>query len=219
MERISPFVVGISGGTASGKTTLAKKIIDTIGETHVSLLEADSYYADLSHVTPEKRHHINFDHPDALDASLLAEHVTQLKEGRSIQKQIYDFKTHTRTRETIAIESKPVVVVEGILIFAVEDIARLLDLKVFIDVEAAVRLLRRIIRDVRERGRSIESVVEQYLNIVRPMHAEYVEPSKKIADIVITNEDSRDGLIARIKAEIEGNVKENNEQRTRNIKS
>ena len=217
MERITPFVVGISGGTGSGKTTLAKKIIDTVGDTHVSLLEADSYYADLSHVTPEKRHHINFDHPDALDVSLLVEHVTQLKEGRSIQKHIYDFKTHTRTHETITIDPKPVVVVEGILIFAVEDISRLLDLKVFIDVEADVRLLRRIIRDVRERGRSVESVAEQYLNIVRPMHAEFVEPSKMIADIVINNEASLDEIIERIKAEISGNEKANHEHRTKII--
>ena len=197
-------ILGVAGGSGSGKTTVVEEILRSLHPAPISVIHHDSYYRDLVHLPFEERADVNFDHPDALDAALLADHITQLKEGRSIQKHIYDFKTHTRMHETTTIDPKPVVVVEGILIFAVENISRLLDFKIFIDVEADIRLLRRMIRDVHERGRSVESVSEQYLNIVRPMHARFVEPSKKTADIVMTNEDSLDWIMARIQAEISG---------------
>jgi len=184
MNQIKPFIVGIAGGTGSGKTTLAKKIAETLGNDTVTLIDADSYYRDLSHLSLHQRHQINFDHPDALDTPLLIEHIKTLKQGFSIKKHIYDFTIHTRTEETVTVAPKPVILIEGILIFALEDLCRLFDLKVFMDEDDDIRLLRRIQRDINERGRSIEMVAEQYLQNVRPMHEKFVEPSKKAADIV-----------------------------------
>jgi uridine kinase len=179
--------IGIAGGTGSGKTTLAKRIIDYFGQNRISFLEADTYYHDRSHLPLHARHHLNFDHPNALDFPLLIDHIKALKDGKPVNKQMYDFATHTRTRETVRIDSKDFVVVEGILIFAVEDVSKLFDLKVFLEEEADIRLLRRIDRDMKERGRSLDSVVKQYLEMVRPMHVQYVEPSKDKADIVLSS--------------------------------
>jgi uridine kinase len=195
MNQIKPFIVGIAGGTGSGKTTLAKKIAETLGNDTVTLIDADSYYRDLSHLSLHQRHQINFDHPDALDTPLLVDHIKTLKKGSPIKKHIYDFTIHTRTEETVTVAPKPVILVEGILIFALEDLCRLFDLKVFMDEDDDIRLLRRIQRDINERGRSIEMVAEQYLQNVRPMHEKFVEPSKKAADIVTRSFDSAEDVI------------------------
>ena len=195
MNQIKPFIVGIAGGTGSGKTTLAKKIAETLGNDTVTLIDADSYYRDLSHLPLHQRHQINFDHPDALDTPLLIEHIKKLNQGFSIKKPIYDFSTHTRTKETVTVAPKPVILIDGILIFALEEVCRLFDLKVFVDEDADIRLLRRIQRDIRERGRSIEMVAEQYLQNVRPMHEKFVEPSKKAADIVMRTCDTAEDVI------------------------
>lgn len=195
MNQIKPFIVGIAGGTGSGKTTLAKKIAETLGNDTVTLIDADSYYRDLSHLPLHQRHQINFDHPDALDTPLLIEHIKILKQGFSIKKHIYDFTTHARKKETVTVGPTQIILVEGILIFALEDLCRLFDLKVFVDEDDDIRLLRRIQRDINERGRSIEMVAEQYLKNVRPMHERFVEPSKKAADIVTRSFDSAEDVI------------------------
>lgn len=201
---MKPLIVGIAGGTGSGKTTLANTIITYFGQHCTSLIDADSYYLDRSHLPLRQRHHCNFDHPDALDISLLANHIRALKQGNPIQKQIYDFATHTRKKETIRVSPRDLILVEGILIFALSEICELFDLKVFIDEEADLRLLRRVTRDVNERGRTLEAVFKQYLETVRPMHLQFVEPSKGKADIILKpNENSRH-VIASIQAMLGG---------------
>jgi uridine kinase len=182
---MSPLLIGICGGTGAGKTTLAKKIIAHFGEERVSLIDTDSYYLDRSHVPLKERHHFNFDHPNALDIPLLTEHLLSLKNGRPVEKQVYDFTTHTRKHETIRVDARNIILVDGILILAIDAICKLFDLKIFIDEEPDIRLLRRMLRDVTERGRTIESVAHQYLETVRPMHFKYIEPSKVQADIVL----------------------------------
>jgi uridine kinase len=190
-----PILIGICGGTGAGKTTLTKRIIEQFGEQRVSLIDTDSYYLDRSHVPLEKRHHFNFDHPDALDIPLLVSHLQSLKSGHPIEKQVYDFTTHTRKHDTVKVEAHDIIVVDGILIFAINEVCKLFDIKIFIDEEADVRLLRRLQRDVTERGRTIESVARQYLETVRPMHIKYVEPSKSKADIVLMAGDSEQIVI------------------------
>jgi uridine kinase len=197
-------LVGICGGTGSGKTTLAKKIIAQFGEQRVSLIDTDSYYLDRSNVPLEKRHHFNFDHPDALEIPLLAAHLQSLKSGHPIEKQVYDFTTHTRKQETIKVEARDIIVVDGILVFAIDKVCNLFDLKIFIDEEPDIRLLRRLLRDVNERGRTIEAVAQQYLETVRPMHIKYVEPSKAKADIVLNPGDSEQTVINAIKKRLRG---------------
>jgi len=191
-------LIGICGGTGAGKTTLTNKIIAQFGEQQVSLIDTDSYYLDRSHVPPEERHHFNFDHPDALEIPLLVSHLQSLKKGRPIEKQIYDFTTHTRKPETERVEPRAIVVVDGILIFAIDAVCKLFNLKIFIAEEPDIRLLRRLLRDVTERGRTIESVSRQYLETVRPMHLKYVEPSKAKADIVLNPGDSEQIVIKAI---------------------
>jgi uridine kinase len=195
---MGPLLIGIAGGTGSGKTTLAQYIINNYGEHLVSLMDTDSYYRDRSHLPLHERHHMNFDNPDALDIPLLFGHLKKLSEGTAIQKQVYDFATHTRRRETVCIEPKKIIVVEGILIFAVEEICTLFDLKIFLDEEADIRLLRRITRDVQERGRTVESVARQYLETVRPMHLQYVESSLYKADIILKAGDDWKRVITEI---------------------
>jgi uridine kinase len=190
-----PILIGICGGTGAGKTTLTKRIIEQFGEQRVSLIDTDSYYLDRSHVPLEKRHHFNFDHPDALDIPLLVSHLQSLKSGHPIEKQVYDFTTHTRKHDTVKVEARDIIVVDGILIFAISKVCELFDITIFIDEEADVRLLRRLQRDVTERGRTIESVARQYLETVRPMHIKYVEPSKSKADIVLMAGDSEQIVI------------------------
>ncbi len=178
-------IIGICGGTGSGKTTLAKRIIESVGREHVILIEQDSYYKDLADMPLDERRQANFDHPDSIDGDLLAEHLAALKAGKDVEIPVYDFKSHTRSSDVVRLSPKPVVVVEGILIFAEPKIAELLDVKVFVDTPDDIRFIRRLQRDIRDRGRTAESVIAQYYATVRPMHFEFVEPSKRNADIII----------------------------------
>lgn len=178
-------IIGICGGTGSGKTTIARKIVETIGATNVVLLEQDSYYRNLSDMPLDARNKANFDHPDSIDSELLMNHLRRLKSGLEIEMPVYDFRTHTRTTEIERIEPKPVVLVEGILIFAEPRVLEQLDVRVFVDTPDDIRFIRRLQRDIRERGRTMESVIEQYLVTVRPMHYEFVEASKRHADLIV----------------------------------
>ena len=180
-----PKIVGIAGGTGSGKTTLARKIREGLGEAS-NLIQFDWYYRDLSYLPLKDREEVNFDHPSSLESELLVEHLKQLKSGHAIDVPLYDFKTHSRVQdETIHIEPLPVIVVEGILLFCFEPLREMLDIKVFVDTDADIRVFRRIRRDMRERGRDFNSIRKQYYKTVRPMHLEFVEPSKRYADVII----------------------------------
>jgi uridine kinase len=178
-------IIGLCGGTGSGKTTVARKIVEAVGEDKLLLLAQDAYYKDSSHLPLEKRVELNFDHPDAVDAALLVEHLDLLKRGQPILQPIYDFTRHVRQTETRHLEPKPVVIVEGILIFENETLCRYFDLKVFVEADPDVRFIRRLRRDLSKRGRSLDSVIEQYLQTVRPMHLKFVEPSRRRADIIL----------------------------------
>ncbi|CAN5290882.1 uridine kinase [soil metagenome] len=178
-------IIGICGGTGSGKTTLARKIIESVGRGEVILVEQDSYYRNLSDMPLDERHEANFDHPDSIDSEMLVNHLKRLKSGQSIEMPIYDFVTHTRSDESEYIEPKPVVIVEGILIFAEPRVLDLLDVRIFVDTPDDIRLIRRLKRDINERGRSFERTLWQYEHTIRPMHFEFVEPSKRHADIII----------------------------------
>lgn len=178
-------IIGICGGTGSGKTTLARKIIETVGRENVILVEQDSYYRNLADMPLDERRQANFDHLDAFDNGMLVNHLKRLKQGQSIEMPVYDYINHVRSKEIELLEPKPVVIVEGILIFAESRILELLDVRVFVDTPDDLRFIRRMQRDISERGRTVESVVEQYFATVRPMHHEFVEPSKRHADIII----------------------------------
>ena len=181
----SGILIGIAGGTGSGKTLVSKTIVQRLGSDRILAFQQDAYYRDLSHISFEQRCQQNFDHPEAFDRELLLAHLTDLKKGKTIQQPQYDFTTHTRRKEYMVINPQPVIILEGILIFADAELRALMDIKVFVDAEADIRLIRRLRRDIRDRGRSIESVLEQYQKFVRPMHLQYVEPSKRYADIII----------------------------------
>lgn len=203
-NRTVPLVIAIAGGSGSGKTTVANVILEKVGAEHIAYLPHDAYYKDLSSLPPNQRAQINFDHPDSLDTELLIEQVKQLVDGRSIEMPVYDFKIHTRTAQTIHIDPQPVIIVEGILIFAERALRELCDVKIFVDTDSDIRFIRRLQRDITERGRSTESVVNQYLSTVRPMHLEFVEPSKRYADVIIPegglNVVAVDMVVARIQA-------------------
>ena len=178
-------IIGICGGTGSGKTTIARKVMEAVGRKNVILLEQDSYYRNLEDMPLDERRQTNFDHPDSIDSEMLMNHLKRLKGANSIEMPIYDFKTHTRRRETEHLEPKPVVIVEGILIFSEARVLSLLDVRVFVDTPDDIRFIRRLQRDIIERGRTVESVIAQYHATVRPMHFEFVEPSKRHADLII----------------------------------
>jgi len=178
-------IIGISGGTGSGKTTVANGILDTVKACEVVFIQQDSYYRNLKDMPLDFRQVANFDHPDAIDNDLLVNHVRKLRAGEPVELPIYDFRTHTRSNETRAVEPKPIVIVEGILIFADPRLLEQLDVKVFVDTPDDIRFIRRLRRDVAERGRTVESVIEQYLATVRPMHMQFIEPSKRYADVII----------------------------------
>ncbi|MFN2144077.1 MAG: uridine kinase [Anaerolineales bacterium] len=178
-------VIGIAGGTGSGKTTVANAIVDSVGKEYISYLPHDAYYKDLANLTPARKASINFDHPDSLESDLMVKHIRMLKAGKDVNLPIYDFTTHSRTDETIHIKANPVILVEGILIFSERNLREMCEVKIFVDTDADIRLTRRIRRDITERGRTIESVLAQYEETVRPMHLEFVEPSKRYADIII----------------------------------
>lgn len=178
-------IIGICGGTGSGKTTIARAIVEAVGEQNVVLVEQDSYYRNLADMPLDDRHHANFDHPDAIDSDLLVNHIKRLKLGQPIEIPIYDMVTHTRSDRVEVIEPRPVVIVEGILIFSEPRILELLDVRVFVDTPDDIRLLRRLRRDINERGRTFERTLDQYEKTIRPMHFEFVEPSKRFADVII----------------------------------
>jgi uridine kinase len=178
-------IIGICGGTGSGKTTIARKIVESVGNESVILIEQDSYYRNLTDLPLDERRQVNFDHPFAIDAELLVSHIEDLKNGEPIEMPVYDFKTHTREAESAFTEPSQIVIVEGILIFSQPKILDLLDVKVFVDTPSDIRLLRRIRRDIKERGRTLEQTLNQYETTIRQMHTEFVEPSKRFADIII----------------------------------
>ena len=182
---MSPFIVGVAGGTGSGKTTLSRVILQQIGPDCVAYIQHDSYYLDRSSISPKDRKNINYDHPDALENQLLINHLQMLLDWKPMEKPIYDFKTHIRKNETERVEPKEIILLEGILILADPRLRELMNLKIFVDTDADVRVLRRLERDIEKRGRAVQSVVEQYLTTVRPMHLEFVEPSKRYADLII----------------------------------
>lgn len=177
-------VLGIAGGTGSGKTTVTEAILEKIN-AHTSLLEQDAYYRDMPQLNYEERSQVNYDHPNAVEFSLLIQHIKTLKKGLPVTKPIYDFTTHARKEETTNIEPARILIVEGILIFAIPELRELFDMKIFVDTDDDERLIRRIDRDMKERGRSFESIQEQYRKSVKPMHLEFVEPSKRYADVII----------------------------------
>ena len=178
-------IIGICGGTGSGKTTIARAIVDSIGADKVVLVEQDSYYRNLSDMPLDERHQANFDHPDSIDSDMLVNHLQRLKQGLAVEMPLYDFKTHTRSSKIEVIEPRPVVLVEGILIFTEPRVLDLLDVRIFVDTPDDIRLMRRLKRDFVERGRTYERTLEQYERTIRPMHFEFVEPSKRYADIII----------------------------------
>ena len=184
MKRL-PVTVGVSGGTAPGKTTISQAILDRVGRDRVAFIQHDAYYRDLSHLSLEERRLVNFDHPDALESKLLAEHLDTLCRGIAVQVPTYDFTTHVRRPEIRHVEPRPVILVEGILIFVEQELRERFDIKVFVDADADLRFIRRLRRDITERGRTVDSVIEQYLSTVRPMHLQFVESSKRHADVII----------------------------------
>jgi len=185
MDNLVNLIIGICGGTGSGKTTVAKSILDKVSAKDVVFIQQDSYYRNLKDLPRDYRQLANFDHPDALDNDLLVHHIRKLKAGEAVDLPIYDFKTHTRLHDTLRIEPQPIVIVEGILIFADPRLLKQLDIKVFVDTPDDIRFIRRLRRDLDERGRTVESVIEQYLATVRPMHMQFVESSKRYADVII----------------------------------
>lgn len=204
---MKPVVVGVCGGTGSGKTTVSRAILDRVGAARIAYIQHDSYYRDLAHLPIEERARVNFDHPDSLENDLLVRHLRQLCSGQAAAIPLYDFTNHTRRTETRSVQPHRVVLVEGILIFADKALRKLMDVKIFVDTDADLRFIRRLERDIAERGRTMESVVRQYLETVRPMHMEFVEPSKRYADIIIPeggfNTIAIDMVVARIAAMLE----------------
>ena len=182
---MSRLLIGIAGGSGSGKTTVAREIIKAVGEGRVTYIQHDSYYKDRSNIPLEEREKINYDHPDALETSLLIEHLNRLLKGESVEIPIYDFITHTRKPVGNVVYPRDVIIVEGILIFVEKGLRELFDIKLYVDTDPDIRFIRRLKRDIEERGRTIDSVIKQYLNTVRPMHIEFVEPTKRFADVII----------------------------------
>ncbi|HXG57305.1 MAG TPA: uridine kinase [Vicinamibacterales bacterium] len=181
----TPFVIGVAGGSGSGKTTVVRRIVESIGDERVSVLEHDRYYRDRADLRLEERAALNYDHPDSLETDLLVHHVTELRERRGVDVPVYDFARHQRQPTTVAIAPRRAIIVEGILIFSDPALRRLMDVKVFVDADDDTRFIRRLQRDMSERGRTVNSVIEQYLGTVKPMYLEFVEPSKRYADVII----------------------------------
>jgi uridine kinase len=200
----SPLVIGIAGGSGSGKTTVAQSILQRVGPSRIAFLQHDAYYKDLSGLPPTQRAEVNFDHPNSLETDLLIQHVEQLKNGEPVNVPIYDFSKHSRTTKTFTVAPRGVILVEGILIFAEAELRKLFDVKIFVDTDADIRFIRRLERDLSERSRTTESVIKQYMSTVRPMHMEFVEPSKRYADVIIPeggfNTAALDMVVARIES-------------------
>ena len=200
----TPLIIGIAGGSGAGKTTLANSILDAIGKDKIALLPHDAYYRDQSNMTFEKRRLVNYDHPDSLETDLLIKHIQTLKCGEAVYLPVYDFKQHTRAAATVHVLPKPIILVEGILIFVEPKLRNLFSMKLFVDTDQDICFIRRLLRDVTERGRTVESVIDQYLRTVRPSFIEFVEPTKRFADVIIPeggqNTVASDMVIARLKA-------------------
>lgn len=202
-QRTTPLVIGIAGGTGSGKTTIANVILGRVGTQHIAYLPHDGYYKDLKDLPVAQRDMINFDHPDSLDTDLLIQHLKQLRGWNPIDLPVYDFKTHTRTSRSLTVQPQSVIIVEGILLFAEQALRDEFDVKIFVDTDPDIRFIRRLQRDIAERDRTTDSVIHQYLNTVRPMHLEFVEPSKRYADVIIPegglNTVAMDMVVARLR--------------------
>jgi uridine kinase len=197
-----PIVFGVAGGTASGKTTVAKAVLEAVGASDVAYLPHDAYYRDRGDLPLEERARLNYDHPDSLESKLLVRHIKDLLQGIPVEVPVYDFTAHRRTDETVLVEPSPIILVDGILIFTKRKLRELMDIKVYVDTDADVRFIRRLQRDIMERGRSLDSVVDQYMNTVRPMHLKFVEPSKRYADVIIPggghNRVAREMVVSRL---------------------
>ena len=180
-----PIIIGITGGTGSGKSTIAREIFKQFDKACIAMLEQDSYYKDQSNLSFEERIKTNYDHPDAFDTSLLVSHLELLLKGQVIEKPIYNFEIHNRMQETISVEPKKIIIVEGILVLSEKILRDMLDIKIYVDTDADVRFIRRMIRDINERGRTQDTVIKQYLNVVKPMHEQFTEPTKRHADLII----------------------------------
>jgi uridine kinase len=198
----APVIIGIAGGTGSGKTTVARAIYERVGRDRIEWISHDSYYRNFDGLSHEERARINFDHPDSLETELLVRHLDVLAKGSSVEVPKYDFATHSRGTDTQRVEPRRVIIVEGILVLAEPELRRRIEIKLFVDTPPDIRFMRRLVRDIQSRGRSLESVVQQYLNTVRPMHEEFVEPSKRHADLIIPeggeNQVALDAIIARV---------------------
>jgi uridine kinase len=205
---LRPFLLGVAGGTGSGKTTVARSILDSVGKERISLIEQDSYYRDIEWRSEAELLHHNFDHPAALDNDLMVSHLAALKAGHAVEVPIYDFVRHRRTGRTRRVEPQRVILVEGILIYVEASLRELLDFKIYVDTDADLRLIRRLGRDMTERGRTVEDVLRQYMETVRPMHLEFVEPSKRWADVIIPeggeNRVALEMVVARVEQLIQG---------------
>jgi len=204
MKHPDPLVIGIAGGSGSGKTTVAQEILQRVGPARIAFLQHDSYYKDLSGLPPTQRAQVNFDHPNSLETDLLAQHIAALRDGKAVEVPIYDFSTHSRTDRTFSVQARRVILVEGILIFTEAALREMFDVKIFVDTDSDIRFIRRLERDLAERGRTTESVIKQYQSTVRPMHLEFVEPSKRYADVIIPeggfNTAALDMVVARIES-------------------
>jgi len=185
MSRPRALTIGIAGGSGSGKTTVAQEILGRVGADRIAFLQHDSYYKDLSGLPPAQRAELNFDHPNSLETELLTQHILALRDGNPVEVPIYDFSSHSRTTRTFTVAPRRVILVEGILIFVDAALRELFDVKIFVDTDADIRFIRRLERDIAERGRTTESVIKQYQLTVRPMHLDFVEPSKRYADVII----------------------------------
>ena len=204
MTHVAPLVIGIAGGSGSGKTTVAQEILQRVGPDRIAFLQHDAYYKDLSGLPPVQRAAVNFDHPNSLESELMIRHIEQLKRGEPVKLPIYDFATHSRTKESFTVQPRAVILIEGILIFVEPALRDICDVKIFVDTDSDLRFIRRLQRDIAERGRTEEMVVRQYLATVRPMHLEFVEQSKRYADVIIPeggmNVAALDMVVARIEA-------------------
>lgn len=207
MSKRAPLIIGITGGSGSGKTSVTNAISEVFKDHSVVVIEQDYYYKDQSHLKFEERLNTNYDHPLAFDNDLLIEHIHDLLNSKSIEKPVYDYAQHTRSKETITIEPKDVIILEGILVLEDERLRNLMDIKLFVDTDSDLRIIRRILRDINERGRTVDSVVEQYIHVVRPMHNQFIEPTKRYADVIIPeggqNEVAIDLMVTKIKTILE----------------
>jgi uridine kinase len=205
---MKPLTIGVAGGSGSGKSTVVRALLQAVGPENAALLPHDAYYRDYRHLSIEERTQVNWDHPDALETELMVRHLGQLTAWQPVERPLYDFRDYTRLAETERVEPQPVVIVEGILILVEPALRDMLDIKAFVDTDADIRFIRRLQRDMLERGRSVSSVVEQYLSTVRPMHLDFVEPSKRYADVIIPrgghNRVAIEMLVARVRSSLEG---------------